>query len=125
MAGLTFDTGAVIAFERRERRIMSLLKAAAQDEKAITIPTVVIAEAYRGDNKRRLAELFDVSIVEPLDEHLARTAGEAQANVTGATTIDAIVAASAARRGDHVITSDPVDMLRLRDYFPTLRVASL
>ncbi len=125
MAGLTLDTGAVIAFERRERRMMALLKAAAQDVKTITIPTVVIAEAYRGDNKRRLAELFEVSIVEHLDEQLARTAGEAQANVKGATTIDAIVAASAARRADHIVTSDAADMLKLRDYFPALRIARL
>ncbi len=125
MAGVTLDTGALIAYERRDRRMMSLLKAAAQDEKTITIPTVAIAEAYRGTNKRLLQELLDAAIVESLDERLARSAGEAQSKVTKATTIDAIVAASAAQRGDHVVTSDAADMLRLRDHFRALRVAAL
>jgi len=42
--------------------------------------------------------------------------------VRGATTIDAIVMASAASRGDVVLTSDVGDLERLRAVFPGVRV---
>jgi hypothetical protein len=61
-------------------------------------------------------------IVEPLTEPLARLAGEATAKVPGATSVDAIVMASAAQRGDAVYTSAPEDLERLRAFFPSVRV---
>jgi hypothetical protein len=39
--------------------------------------------------------------------------------------VDALVTASAARRGDVVYTSDFEDLDRLRSYFPTVRVLSV
>ena len=68
------------------------------------------------------AELLELVNVEPLTERLARVAGIALAAVRGATSIDAVVMASAASRGDVVLTSDPVDLERLRGYFPGVRV---
>ncbi len=53
---------------------------------------------------------------------LAKLAGEAMAEVRGATTVDAIVMASAAQRGDAVYTSDVDDLERLRAFFPSVRV---
>lgn len=64
-------------------------------------------------------------VVEPLTNECAKVAGEAIAKVTGATAIDAIVMASAARRGDAVFTSDVGDLERLRSYFPSVRVLSV
>ncbi len=63
--------------------------------------------------------------VEPVDEALAQRAGEALAAVRSATLVDAIVMASAARRGDVVYTSDFGDLERLRQHFPTVRVLSV
>ena len=40
----------------------------------------------------------------------------------GATALDAIVMASAARRGDVVLTSDVYDLERLRAFFPSVRI---
>jgi predicted nuclease of predicted toxin-antitoxin system len=48
--------------------------------------------------------------------------GEALAAVPDATPIDAVVMASAARRGDIVYTSDFDDLNRLRGCFPSVRV---
>jgi hypothetical protein len=62
--------------------------------------------------------------VEELTDGLARTAGEALASVP-AEAIDAIVMASAARRGDAVITSDPDDLRALSDHFRSVRVVPL
>jgi predicted nucleic acid-binding protein len=123
MTGLTLDTGALLAFERSDRRIHVHLKNAHLLGQELTIPTPVIAEAWRGGvRSARIARLLDASVVEPLLEELARTAGEALGSVKGAGAIDAIVMASAARRGDRVLTSDFDDMDRLRAYFPAVRV---
>jgi len=55
-------------------------------------------------------------------DHVRKLAGEAVAAIRGATPIDAIVMASASRRGDVVYTSDEADLLRLRGFFPNTRV---
>jgi hypothetical protein len=60
--------------------------------------------------------------LEPLDARLARIAGEAVAAVRGATTIDAIVMASAAQSGGAVFTSDVEDLERLSRHFPGVRI---
>lgn len=52
-----------------------------------------------------------------MDERLAESAGEALAAVKKSTAIDAIVMASAARRGDIVYTGDYEDLERLRSHF--------
>jgi hypothetical protein len=60
--------------------------------------------------------------IERVDVELGKLAGEALAAIHGATAVDAIVMASAARRGDVVYTSDVNDLARLREYFPGVRV---
>ena len=61
-------------------------------------------------------------MVEPLSHALARIAGEAMANVPGASVADAVVMASAAQRGDVVYTADLDDLTGLATYFPGVRV---
>ncbi len=80
-----------------------------------------MAEWWRGRSDIREHLLARV-VVEPLTDGLARLAGECIAAVAGATTVDAIVMASAARRGDAVYTSDVGDLERLRAFFPAVRV---
>jgi predicted nucleic acid-binding protein len=126
MAGLTLDGGALIAFERNERRIMLHLKEATLRGAELTVPAVVVAEVWRGGARSaRLAALFEACTVEMLDETLARTAGEAIGKLKGAGVADAIVMASAAQRGDFVLTSDPGDLLGLRGYFPGVKVIAI
>jgi hypothetical protein len=60
--------------------------------------------------------------VEWLSDVLAEVAGEALAAIPNATTVDAIVMASAALRGDVVYTSDRADFERLQAHFPAVRV---
>jgi predicted nucleic acid-binding protein len=120
-AGLTFDSGALIALERRHQRISRVYAMAVQDGRIVTVPAVVIAEWWRGRSDVRELILRGVR-VEPTDVVLMKVAGEALGAVSGATAIDAIVMASAARRGDVVYTSDFDDLDRLRAYFPDVRV---
>lgn len=121
MPALTFDTGALIALQRGDKRMRAVLLAAQERRTVITVPAAVVAEWWRAGTKRCRLILARVS-VEPVDEHLAKAAGEALAAVPGATAVDAIVMASAAQRGDAVFTSDIGDLERLRARFPGVRL---
>ena len=123
-AGLTFDTGALIALERRRQRMARVYATAVADGLAVTVPAVVVAEWWRGRSDARELILRGVR-VERTTTEVARLAGEALAAVPGATTIDAIVMASAARRGDLVYTSDFEDLESLRTYFPAVRLLAV
>ena len=121
MAGLTLDTGGLIALERRRLQMRRRLQVALLDGKRITVPIVVISEWWRGRTALREQILASVR-VEPLTESLVKLAGEALAQVGGSNAIDAIVVASAAQRGDVIYTSDVPDLTRLGAYFPAVRV---
>jgi predicted nucleic acid-binding protein len=123
-AGLTFDTGMLLALERRRYRAEAFLVRAREHRIVPVVPADVVVEWWRGRTDRREAVLSLVSI-EPLSDRLARVAGEALAAVPGATSVDAVVMASAASRGDVVLTSDEHDLERLRSFFPSVRVLAV
>lgn len=122
--GITFDTGALIALERRRQRMRELVERATAENWRITVPADVVAEWWRGrtDVRDRILRAVEV---EPLTEALAKIAGEALAAIEEATLVDAIVMASAASRGDVVFTSDIDDLDQLRRYFPGVRVLAV
>jgi predicted nucleic acid-binding protein len=119
--GITLDTGALIAIERRKQRGMQLLDLANERLAVLSVPIPVVAEWWRGRNDMR-EKILDVIHVEPLSLAVAKAAGEAQARVARSTTLDAIVMAFAASRGDVVFTGDVHDFERLRSHFPSVRV---
>lgn len=122
--GITFDTGALIALERRAQRVRRIVERATEEKIRIHVPSAVITEWWRGRSDAR--ELIVAAIrIEPLSANLAKVAGEALAAVKNATAVDAIVMASAAQRGDLVYTSDVGDLERLRSYFPAVRVMGI
>ncbi len=122
---ITFDTGALIAVERRDRGMLAFLTAALAAGSRITVPAVVVGEWWRGQ-RGPAARILDALHIEALGGPLAKLAGETLAIVPGATLVDAIVVASAARRGDLVLTSDAADLFRIRDAaFPSVRIRQL
>ena len=121
MNGITLDTGALIALERRKQRISEIIEHAFDVGVKVTVPADVVGEWWRGRTDVR-EQIIDSVEVEPLTEGLAKIAGEALGAVEGATLVDAIVMASAAQRGDLVYTSDWEDLARLRRRFPAVRV---
>jgi predicted nucleic acid-binding protein len=129
MGGVTFDTGALIGLERRRARAMHAAFLAGAERRLITVPAVVIAEWWRGGAV--LSRLRGAIQIEPIDETIAKLAGEAlawlgrRAGVDASLTIDAIVMASAARRGDVVYTSDVHDLRRFQQFFPGVKVLSV
>jgi predicted nucleic acid-binding protein len=122
---ITFDTGALIAVERRDRVMLAFMTAALGAGSRITVPSAVVGEWWRGQ-RGPAARILDAVHIEPLNGWLAKLAGETLAITPGATLVDAIVVASAARRGDLVLTSDAGDLGRIRDAaFPSVRIRQL
>jgi predicted nucleic acid-binding protein len=107
--GVTFDTGVLIALERRHAGALALLRACRLSRASITIPAAVVAEWWRGTNQA----LLDGALLEPLSPELAQRAGELLAETGGSNAVDATVVASAARRGDPVVTGDKDDLREL------------
>ena len=119
---ITFDTGALVAIERRDRTMLAFMTAALEAGVRITVPSPVVSEWWRGQ-RGPAARILDAVLIEPLSAPLAKLVGETLGVVRGATLVDAVVVASAARRGDLVLTSDLDDLTRIRDIaFPAVRV---
>lgn len=118
----TFDTGMLIALERRKRRATEAFRNIVRRGFLPIVPAVVYAEWWRGRTAIREAILAAV-IVEEMPPLLCRAAGEALAAVRGATLADAVVMASAALRGGGVVyTGDLDDLGRLNRHFPSVLV---
>ncbi len=116
MKGLTLDAGALIALERRDRRVAAMLKVAQSHRLEISVPTGVIGQVWRdGSRQALLARLLaadDVELV-VLDAETARAAGVLCGRSRTKDVIDASVALCARAREHKVLTSDPDDLLAL------------
>jgi predicted nucleic acid-binding protein len=119
--GLTFDTGALIALERRSLRMRRVWDTALEDRIRITVPAPVVTEWWREGSSLKILEALDVELV---SLKLAKLAGIALGKVRGRiSATDAIVVACAAQRGDIIYTKDLEDLCRIRDAaFPSVRI---
>jgi predicted nucleic acid-binding protein len=118
----TFDTGMMIALERRKARATETMRAVARRGLVPVVPAVVYAEWWRGRTDIR-EELLAMVLVEGMPGSLCRAAGEALGAVKTASLADAVVMASASLRGGGIVyTSDVDDLERLGRHFPTVRV---
>ncbi len=116
MIGLTLDAGALIAFERNDRKLTLLLDEVRDAKLEIVVPAGVVAQVWRdGRRQARLARLLALSEVElePLDELRARQAGQLCALTKTSDVIDASVVVCARARRHSIATSDPDDLRRL------------
>lgn len=113
MAGLTLDTGALIAAERNDRAFWAFWKEASCRGVVPVVPAAALAQAWRSPRQARLAQVVKACFVEPLEESLAKAAGELLGRAKASDVVDAAVVAGAAGRGDAVLTSDPRDLRRL------------
>jgi predicted nucleic acid-binding protein len=119
--GVTFDTGMLIALSRRKAGALAILRACRLSRAKITIPASVIAEFWRGDHRA----LLEVGVLEPLSPALAERAGMLLVLTGGANAIDATVIASAAQRGDIVVTSDEGDLRELARHAKNVTVEAI
>ena len=116
MSGLTLDAGALVAFERNDRRVVTTLARALEAGVPIAIPAGVIGQVWRdGQRQARLVRLLgsDAVEVEPLDDVRARAAGQLCGATRTSDVIDASVVLCARARRQGVMTSDLDDLRRL------------
>jgi predicted nucleic acid-binding protein len=112
-AGLTLDTGALLALERGNPRLRALLRRAVEHKIAIAVPAGAVAQAWRGGPRQaRLAKLLaDPEVdVPPLDELAARAVGLICGRTGHRDVVDVHIALHARENGHAVVTSDPGDM---------------
>ena len=119
--GLTLDTGALLAMERRDRRVLALLARTAERKANVTVPAAALAQAVRRPVTQvplmRLLRQPTTATV-PLDRVDALAVGQLLAG-SGTTDIaDAHVVVCARRAGQPVVTSDPGDLQRLDPGLP-------
>lgn len=113
MAGLTLDSGALIAAERGDRRFWSLWERAVRRDLEVTVPANVIAQVYRGARSAVVARLLKACLVEVVDARFAMLAGEASARAGVRDVVDVSVVVGAASRRDYIVTSDCADLARV------------
>jgi hypothetical protein len=115
MAVVTYDTGALIAAERNNRRMWALHIGFLAEEAVPTVPAPVLAEAWRGGPRRAsLARLLAGCDVDPMSADQARRVGELAGRARHDDIVDVTVAEGAIGRGDDVIvTSNEADISRV------------
>jgi hypothetical protein len=115
-AGITLDTGALIALDRGDKRMIALLRQALAQSFAFRVPSGVLGQAWRDGRVQvtlgRFLRSEEVEII-PLDEQLARSCGELCAATNTSDIIHASVVILARKRQDAIVTSHPTDLRRL------------
>ena len=105
--GITYDTGALIAADRAERRIWARHRALLAIREVPTVPAPVLAQSWRGGSRQALlARLLAGCDVEALDDGQARAVGSLAARAAAADIVDVCVVEGAIRRHDLVVSSD-------------------
>lgn len=123
---ITFDAGVLIALDRNDREAWTALRYSLDRGEVPTVPTVVTVQAWRdGRRQARLAQALRYCRLEPLDDELARRAGELCGRARTSDVVDAVVVVSAAQRDDIVVTADIGDLERLCAHLDGGKVAVL
>lgn len=103
---LLLDTGALIAFERGDRRVAALLEATRRRRHRVITSSGCVAQAWRdGARQARLARLLSGTAEVPLDSSRSRRVGELCATAGSADVVDAHLALLA-HDSDAIVTSD-------------------
>ena len=116
MNGITFDAGGLIALDRNDRRVLTLIARATERGMRITIPATALAQAMRNPARQiRLSRLIRQAGTDliALDGPDATAVGLLLARTGTADIVDAHVAICAQRAGQAVVTSDADDLRRI------------
>jgi hypothetical protein len=114
MTGVTYDTGALLAAERNDRRMWALHAGFLTEETAPVVPAPVLAQAWRGGARQAsMSRLLAFCQVEALSEGIARAVGVLAGESGHPDVVDVAVVEGAARRRDGIVTSDPNDLAKV------------
>jgi predicted nucleic acid-binding protein len=106
-----YDTGALIAADRDDRRMWAIHTRALQRGVRPIIPVGCVVEAWGGARQPNLARLLHGCEIETLDETRGKRSGALRAGVAGSiSAVDATVVEACTRRGAAVVTSDRPDI---------------
>ena len=109
--GVTYDTGALLAADRGERRQWARHRALLNGREVPVVPAPVLAQAWRGGSRQTLlSRLLAGCDTEALDDTRARATGALAARSATADIVHACVVEGALRRHDLIISSDPRDL---------------
>jgi predicted nucleic acid-binding protein len=117
-SAITFDAGALIAIERRSRRMQALLEEIDRRDWQVAVPAGAVAQAWRGGPRQvRIAAVLgdERTEVVPLDDPTARAVGLLCGRSGHADVVDVSVALCARQHNLHVVTSDPDDLRTVDD----------
>ncbi len=124
--GLVLDAGALIAFERAEKRVAAFIEQTIELEEEVIVPASVLAQAWRGGPRSaRIARLIAGAESDPLDVPRAREIGERLGNRSGTDIADAHVVCCALDHNAAIVTSDRDDIEALADPDGQLAVISV
>lgn len=116
MGGVTYDTGALVAGERDDRKMWALHAGFLAEEVAPVVPAPVLAEAWRGGARQAsLSRLLAMCDVEPMSEEQARQVGVLAAKAAHDDVVDVTVVEGAIRRRDAIVTSNEDHIRRVAD----------
>lgn len=112
--GVTYDSGALIAADKGERRMWARHRALLVRREVPTAPAAVIAQCWRGSGRQaQLSRLLTGCYIESLDDVRARSAGALAAQASTTDVVDACVVEGAVRRHDLVVSSDYDDLQQI------------
>ncbi|HSL07557.1 MAG TPA: hypothetical protein VK887_06215 [Pseudonocardiaceae bacterium] len=110
---LVLDAGALLAIDRRDRRVGALLRVAQQERIVVRTSPAAVAQVWRhGARQAQLARTLAGVAAPPLDLDRGKRLGLLLGVTDSCDVVDAHVA-SLAQAGDQVLTSAPDDLQRL------------
>lgn len=115
MRTVVYDSGALIAADRADRRFWAEHRARLERGLATLVPTPVLAQVSRSPRQAQLRRLLAGCEVVPLAETTAHQAGSLLAKTKTRDVVDASVVALAVERRADVVTDDVEDIQRLVD----------
>jgi len=108
---VTYDTGALIAADRGDRRQWARHRALLSRREVPTAPAPVVAQSWRGGSRQALlARLLTGCDIEALDDQQARSVGSLATRAATTDIVDACVVEGAMRRHDLIVSSDEGDL---------------
>jgi hypothetical protein len=125
MAGLTLDAGALVAADRNDRRFWAYWAEAISRSVVPVIPAPALAQAWRSPRQARLAQVVNACVIDPMDEPMAKRAGQLCGSSRSSDIVDASVVVSAATRHDTILTTDRKDIRRLATGLGDVHVVAL
>ena len=116
MRGVTYDTGALVAADRNDRRMWALHAGFLAEEVSPTVPAPVLAEAWRGGSRQAsLARFLALCTLEPMTENQAKSVGVLAGKAGHDDVVDVAVVEGAIRRSDAIVTSNHANISKMTD----------